>query len=262
MGVTSMIFALPWLLVVMTPACEPVNDCASAPSDAIAMATNALEIRSPEVSSMSISRGGGAGLTCSARSSSSSVVSPMAETTTTTSSPRRRVSTMRSATRRIRSAVATEDPPYFCTTSANGLRLSSPGDCRALSLPGPWLSVRTHIAATTIAVVANSRPTPRDAADDWAIPVIVFFAIRLIGVGVLARFADLRGTNLPTTLQLWDGKWMLAIARYGYAAVPASNTNANTPVTMGAAAEVPPCLLVQRSPPSSVVVMRNWSLLL
>ena len=53
-GVTSMIFALPWLLVVMTPACEPVNDCASAPSDAIAMATNALEIRSPEVSSMSI----------------------------------------------------------------------------------------------------------------------------------------------------------------------------------------------------------------
>jgi hypothetical protein len=89
------------------------------------------------------------------------------------------------------------------------------------------LSVRTHIAAITIAVVANSRPTPRDATDDWAIPVIVFFAIRLIGVGVLARFADLRGTNLPTTLQLWDGKWMLAIARYGYAAVPASNTDAN-----------------------------------
>jgi hypothetical protein len=30
------------------------------------------------------------------------------------------VSTMRSATRRIRSASETEDPPYFCTTSATG----------------------------------------------------------------------------------------------------------------------------------------------
>ncbi|COW33655.1 Uncharacterised protein [Mycobacterium tuberculosis] len=42
----------------------------------------------------------------------------MAETTTTTSLPCFLVATMRSATRRIRSASATEDPPYFCTTSA------------------------------------------------------------------------------------------------------------------------------------------------
>ncbi len=113
-----MILALPWVLVVMTPACDPVNDRASAPSDSIAIATSALEMRSPEVSSMSISRAGGAGHTCSARSSSSSVVSPIAETTTTTSLPAFLVSTMRSATRRIRSASDTEDPPYFCTTSA------------------------------------------------------------------------------------------------------------------------------------------------
>ena len=46
------------------------------------------------------------------------MVSPIADTTTTTSLPCRLVSTMRSATRRIRSALATEDPPYFCTTSA------------------------------------------------------------------------------------------------------------------------------------------------
>jgi hypothetical protein len=32
---------------------------------------------------------------------------------------------MRSATRRIRSASATEDPPYFCTTSAT-IALSGP----------------------------------------------------------------------------------------------------------------------------------------
>src|SRR4029077_19947333 len=84
-------------------------------------ATSALEIRSPAVSSMSISRAGGTGQTCLARSSRSSVVSPIAETTTTTSFPCFLVSTMRSATRRIRSASATEDPPYFCTTSATAI---------------------------------------------------------------------------------------------------------------------------------------------
>ena len=113
-----MILALPCVPVVMTPACEPVKDRACAPSDSMAIATRALEMRSPAVSSMSSSRAGGAGHTCWARSSRSSVVSPIAETTTTTSLPAFLVSTIRSATRRIRSASATEDPPYFCTTSA------------------------------------------------------------------------------------------------------------------------------------------------
>ena len=86
----------------------------------MAIATSAMEIRSPAVSSMSSSRPGGSSVTCLARSSSSSVVSPMAETTTTTSSPSFFVSTMRSATRLMRSAAATEDPPYFWTTRATG----------------------------------------------------------------------------------------------------------------------------------------------
>ena len=60
-GVTSMIRALPWAESVMTPACDPVNDRASAPSAEMAIATSALEIRSPEVSSMSSSRAGGDG---------------------------------------------------------------------------------------------------------------------------------------------------------------------------------------------------------
>ena len=51
----------------------------------MAMATRALEMRSPAVSSMSSSRPGGTGETDAARSSSSSVVSPIAEQTTTTS---------------------------------------------------------------------------------------------------------------------------------------------------------------------------------
>ncbi len=83
-GVTSMILALPCVESVITPACEPVKDRASKPRFAMAIATRAIEMRSPAVSSMSSSRPGGSGLTSSARSCSSSVVSPMAETTTTT----------------------------------------------------------------------------------------------------------------------------------------------------------------------------------
>ncbi len=124
-GVTSMMRAAPWASSVMTPAWLPVKDRASAPSWAMAMATSAIEMRSPEVRSMSSSRAGGAGVTCSARSISSSVVSPIAETTTHTEWPARCVSTMRRATRLIASASATDDPPYFWTTMlTSGSRLT------------------------------------------------------------------------------------------------------------------------------------------
>ena len=82
-GVTSMIRALPCTESVMMPAWLPVNDRASWPRSVIAIASSAIEMRSPAVSSMSSSRGDGSGDTCWARSSSSSVVSPIAETTTT-----------------------------------------------------------------------------------------------------------------------------------------------------------------------------------
>src|SRR5450755_3143501 len=48
---------------------------------------------------------------------SSSVVSPMAETTTTTGRPLAAVRETRTAAARIRSAVASEVPPYFWTIS-------------------------------------------------------------------------------------------------------------------------------------------------
>src|SRR5215211_5950868 len=68
-----------------------------------------MEIRSPAVSSMSISRAAGTCDTPCASRSRSSVVLPIAETTTTTSSPCRRVRTMWSAS-------ATDVPPYFWTS--------------------------------------------------------------------------------------------------------------------------------------------------
>ena len=79
----------------------------------MAMASSAIEMRSPALSSMSSSRPLVIGTTCSARSRRLSVVSPMALTTTTTSWPALRVSTMRFATRLSPSASATEEPPYF-----------------------------------------------------------------------------------------------------------------------------------------------------
>ena len=65
-------------------------------------------------------RPGGSSVICAAWSSSSSVVSPIAETTTTTSLPAVFSATMRSATRLMWAAEATEEPPYFCTTRATG----------------------------------------------------------------------------------------------------------------------------------------------
>ena len=128
-GLTCTMRASPCLDVVTIPACDPVNERACTPRVWMAMATSALEIRSPAVSSMSISRGGGAGETCSARSSRSSVVSPIADTTTTTSLPSLWVRTMRSATFLIRSASCTEEPPYFCTTRATAdLQTGAPMD--------------------------------------------------------------------------------------------------------------------------------------
>ena len=122
---------------MITPAWLPVNDRASWPRLPTAIASSAIEIRSPAVSSMSSSRGGGSGETCSARSISSSVVSPIAETTTTTSLPARLASTIRWATRLMPSASATEEPPYFCTTMPTGSLLvlgGGPGS-RASTLP-------------------------------------------------------------------------------------------------------------------------------
>src|ERR1700722_772615 len=142
-GVTSMIRAKPCTSSVITPACDPVKERASRPRVAIAIASSAIEIRSPEVSSMSSSRPGGAGVTWLARSLSSSVVSPIAETTTTTWLPACRVATMRLATRLMPSASATEEPPYFCTTRAIWTRRSSRV---AVGGPPPSLSAPRHRA--------------------------------------------------------------------------------------------------------------------
>ena len=93
-------------------------------------------MRSPDVSSMSISRPAGSAATSWASRSRSSVVLPIADTTTTTSLPARRVRTTCSATARMRSASATDVPPNFCTSKVTtphrtGVRLHPRRKCRA-----------------------------------------------------------------------------------------------------------------------------------
>src|SRR3569833_1682766 len=90
----------------------------------MAIASSAIEMRSPEESSMSSSRAGGRGLTWLARSINSSVVSPLADTTTATSCPSRLVAAMRWATRLMLSASATEEPPFFCSSRATRVHSS------------------------------------------------------------------------------------------------------------------------------------------
>ena len=125
-GRISRILARVWPVSVMIPAWDPVKEAESTPRSASAMHTRAMEIRSPAVSSMSSSRGGGLEVTSSARRRRSSVDLPMAETTTTTSLPAARVRATWSATARMRSASPTEVPPYFCTTSAMATKLPDP----------------------------------------------------------------------------------------------------------------------------------------
>ena len=119
-GTMPVIWARPYAEVVWIPACAPVKACAGTPNSLIAMDRRDIEIRSPAVRRMSISRSGALSVICAAVSRSSSVVSPIAETTTTSLCPAFRVSTMRFATRLIASTSDTDEPPYFCTMSATG----------------------------------------------------------------------------------------------------------------------------------------------
>ena len=77
------------------------------------------------------------------------MVSPIALTTTQTSWPALRVATMRSATRLMRSASDTDEPPYFCTTRPMGVEsrggyvpaVGARGDDVERTPDGRWLVV-------------------------------------------------------------------------------------------------------------------------
>ena len=115
-----MIRALPCVVSVMIPAWVPVKRTARTPSSLITIDSSDTAMRSPVDSSMSISRGAGAGATSWAMATSSSVCLPRADTTATTPLPSSALVTMRLAARWMRSASATEVPPNFITTVSTG----------------------------------------------------------------------------------------------------------------------------------------------
>ena len=112
----------------MTPAWEPVNERASCPRLAIAMASSAIEIRSPAVSSMSSSRG--VRQRRDLLGEVDQLVGGVAHRRDHDGRRRDRPCdgpTIRWATCLMRSASLTEEPPYFWTTSATGAS-SHPGN--------------------------------------------------------------------------------------------------------------------------------------
>ena len=112
---------------------------------------------------MSSSRGGGSGVTCSARSRSSSVVSPMAETTTTTSLPALRVSTMRWATRLMPVGVGDGRAAVLLHDNAHSLVLGV-GGVGSLGRAAGHAALRcdrgrVYRGARPVGVRASHRPT-------------------------------------------------------------------------------------------------------
>ncbi|GAA4742244.1 hypothetical protein [Gordonia alkaliphila] len=68
----------------------------------------------------------------------------------------------------------------------------------------------------------------------WGVLVLVYLAVRGVGVAVLSLFSARHDLSLSSVLTKWDGQWMLAIAEHGYGGVPESLTDAqglHTPET-------------------------------
>ena len=113
----SVMRARVYALVERIPAWPPLSDTAGWCRSCSAIAIRVALTISPVERSSASSRSSGGVATLWASSISSSVVSPMAETTTTIGRPDVAVRATRTAAARIRSAVASDEPPYFWTVS-------------------------------------------------------------------------------------------------------------------------------------------------
>ena len=139
-GSMPAIRARPYVPSVVMPACGPLRLMAGTPIACRAIETSVALWCSPVASRTSSSRGSGSSVMPAARPSSSSVVSPMADTTTTRSWPAARSRAIRRATRLMRSAPATDEPPNFWTT--RGLGIARPFY--------PWAGIRRANLRSTV----------------------------------------------------------------------------------------------------------------
>ncbi|MBV9923257.1 MAG: hypothetical protein JOY78_20730, partial [Pseudonocardia sp.] len=77
----------------------------------------------------------------------------------------------------------------------------------------------TDPTSVVAAEPAPDRPSAPARGLSALAPAAVYLVVRLVGVTVLALMTG-SGEKLVTALNAWDGTWMVAIARYGYAGIP------------------------------------------
>ncbi|WP_454163926.1 hypothetical protein [Gordonia iterans] len=81
--------------------------------------------------------------------------------------------------------------------------------------------------------ISTAAPAPR-TLPPWGVIVLLYLAVRGIGVGMLALFSARHDLSFSSVLTKWDGQWMIAIAEHGYGGVPGTLTDAqglHTPET-------------------------------
>jgi hypothetical protein len=66
---------------------------------------------------------------------------------------------------------------------------------------------------------ASDTPLVERTREIW-LPIVIFLAIRAVGLAALGRFAQLRDQGMADLLTAWDGKWMIGLAAYGYNNMP------------------------------------------
>ena len=99
------------------------------------------------------------------------------------------------------------------TRGAVGQRTSGGGTAPAEQRGGPSWGWRDRVAAALLRHRAGLLA---------AAPAVVYLAIRLLGLLVLAWLAAVNGQLLDGRLQAWDGQWYVQIAENGYAGVKPS----------------------------------------
>jgi hypothetical protein len=105
--------------------------------------------------------------------------------------------------------------------------LSAPVDQEGAQVASAPTDVAADVPTGPIAVVADEqrRDTPTAGRSRGRrvlaalAPAGVYVAVRVIGVVVLGLMTG-SGEKLATALNAWDGTWMVAIARFGYAGIP------------------------------------------
>ena len=95
------------------------------------------------------------------------------------------------------------------------------------TVPVPtWVSEVSGLRTIVAVTPATASTRPRTGVPQWSPAILVYLAVRGIGVLVLGLMAARHDVSLSSVLAEWDGQWLLAIATHGYDGVPSTLTDA------------------------------------